>query len=162
MKYSKENIIKLFEDILKSENKKLSDKSIFLTDVKISVDNRITILIDSFDGIKIKDCAFLSKKVEQHLDRENEDFELIVSSAGLDNPFTVHKQYEKNKGKLIKIFTLEGEKIKGKLISVSEIEIEIEPEIKKHKKNKTKIENKKENLTVAFSRIKEAKIVITF
>ena len=163
MKYSKENIIKLFEKILKSENNDLSDKNIFLTDVKISGDNRITVLIDSFEGIKIKDCALISKKIEQYLDREKEDFELVVSSAGLDNPFTVHKQYEKNIGKLIKVLTTEGKRIKGRLISVSETEIEIESEIKKNKnkKNKTKVENKKENLTVAFNRIKEAKIVIT-
>ncbi len=162
MKYSKENITKLFEEILKTENQKLSDKDIFLTDVKISTDNRITILIDSFEGVKIKDCAYLSKKTEERLDREKEDFELVVSSAGLDNPFRVYKQYEKNKGRLIKVLTSEGEKIKGKLISVNETEIEIEPEVKKQKKNKTKTENKTKNLTVAFSRIKEAKVVITF
>ena len=162
MKYSKENIIKLSENIIKSEIEDFTDKDIFITDVKISGDNRITVLIDSFEGIKIKDCAKLSKKIESKLDRENEDFELVVSSAGMDNPFTVHKQYEKNKGKLIKVLTSDGEKIKGKLISVFETEIEIEPEIKKNKKNKTKTETIKENLTVAFSRIKEAKIVITF
>ncbi len=162
MKYSKENIIKLFEDILKNKKENLSDKDIFLTDVKISNDNRITILIDSFEGVKIKDCAFLSKEIEQQLDRDNEDFELVVSSAGLDNPFVVHKQYEKNKGKLIKVLTSEGEKIKGKLVSVFDTEIEIEPEIKKAEKNKTKTENKQKNIIVAFSRIKEAKVVITF
>jgi len=155
LKYSKENITELFKEILVTENKELSDKDIFLTNVKISNDNRITILIDSFNGIKIKDCAFLSKKIEQQLDRDNEDFELVVSSAGLDNPFTVHKQYEKNKGNLIKILTSEGEKIKGKLISVFETEIEIKPEVKKNKL-------KTENLIVKFSRIKEAKVVITF
>ncbi len=157
MKYSKENIIKLFEDILKDESEGLTGKEIFLTDVKISGDNRITVLIDSFEGIKIKDCALISKKIEQHLDREKEDFELVVSSAGLDNPFTVYKQYEKNIGKLIKILTSDGKKIKGRLISIFEDKIEIEPEIKK--KN---IKIEKENITVAFNLIKEAKVVITF
>lgn len=150
------------EEILNSDKEDFTDKDIFITDVKISGDNRITVLIDSFESVKIKDCALLSKKIEQKLDREAEDFELVVSSAGLDNPFTVHRQYEKNKGRIIKILTFDGEKIKGKLISVSDTEIEIEPEKKKVKKNIKKTETEIKSLIVTFSRIKEAKVVITF
>ena len=118
--------------------------------------------IDSFGGIKVKDCALLSKKIEGKLDRENEDFELLVSSAGLDNAFKVLKQYEKNIGKSIKLLTVDGEKLKGKLLSVTENEIEIEPEIKKAKKNKLKTVNKEENINMAMNLIKEARVVITF
>ncbi|NOZ35260.1 MAG: ribosome assembly cofactor RimP [Chlorobi bacterium] len=150
------------EDILKSESEDFTNSDIFITDVKISNDNRITVSIDSFDGIKVKDCALLSKKIEGKLDRENEDFELLVSSAGLDNAFKVLKQYEKNIGKSIKLLTVDGEKLKGKLLSVTETEIEIEPEIKKTKKNKLKTVNKEENINMAMNLIKEAKVVITF
>ncbi len=160
--YSKETILKMSEDILKSESEDFTNNDIFITDVKISNDNRITVSIDSFDGIKVKDCALLSKKIEGKLDRENEDFELLVSSAGLDNAFKVLKQYEKNIGKSIKLLTVDGEKLKGKLLSVTENEIEIEPEIKKTKKNKLKTVNKEENINMAMSLIKEAKVVITF
>ncbi len=160
--YSKEKIIKLSEDILKSENADFTDHGIFITDVKISNDNRITVLIDSFNGIKIKDCASLSKKIESKLDRENDDFELVVSSAGLDNPFKVLKQYKKNIGKPVKILTIDGEKIRGRIISVTETDIEIEQEIKKTKKNKLKTENTEKNITMAINIIKEAKVVVTF
>jgi len=160
--YSKEIILKMSEDILKSESEDFTNSDIFITDVKISNDNRITVSIDSFDGIKVKDCALLSKKIEGKLDRENEDFELLVSSAGLDNAFKVLKQYEKNIGKSIKLLTVDGEKLKGKLLSVTETEIEIEPEIKKTKKNKLKTVNKEENINMAMNLIKEAKVVITF
>ncbi|MCF6183951.1 MAG: ribosome assembly cofactor RimP [Bacteroidales bacterium] len=160
--YSKETILKMAEDILKSESEDFTNNDIFITDVKISNDNRITVSIDSFEGIKIKDCALLSKKIEGKLDRENEDFELLVSSAGLDNAFKVLKQYEKNIGKLIKLLTVDGEKLKGKLISVTKNEIEIEPEIKKTKKNKLKTLNKEENINMAMNLIKEARVVITF
>ncbi len=160
--YSKETILKMAEDILKSESEDFTNNDIFITDVKISNDNRITVSIDSFEGIKVKDCALLSKKIEGKLDRENEDFELLVSSAGLDNAFKVLKQYEKNIGKLIKLLTVDGEKLKGKLISVTKNEIEIEPEIKKTKKNKLKTLNKEENINMAMNLIKEVKVVITF
>ncbi len=160
--YLKENIKKITEDILTFEKEDFEDSDIFLTDIKISTDNRITILIDSFEGIKIKDCIILSKKVEENLDREKEDFELVVSSAGLDNPLKIRKQYQKNIGNQIKILTQDGNKIKGKLISVKENEIEIEPETKKAKKNKHKKEEKTEIINLNFNKIKEAKVVITF
>ncbi len=160
--YSKETILKMAEDILKSESEDFTNNDIFITDVKISNDNRITVSIDSFEGIKIKDCALLSKKIEGKLNRENEDFELLVSSSGLDNAFKVLKQYEKNIGKSIKLLTVDGETLKGKLISVTKNKIEIEPEIKRTKKNKLKTLNKVENINMAMNLIKEAKVVITF
>ena len=70
---------------------------------KISADNRISVFIDSLKGININDCAVLSRLLEDQLDREKEDFELTVSSAGLDQPFIVIEQYKKNIGKQIKV-----------------------------------------------------------
>ncbi len=160
--YLKESIKKITEDILTLEKEDFENSDIFLTDIKISTDNRITVLIDSFEGIKIKDCIVLSKKIEENLDREKEDFELVVSSAGLDNPLKIIKQYQKNIGNQVKILTQDGNKIKGKLISVTENEIEIQPEIKKTKKNKPKKEEKTENINLDFKKIKETKVVITF
>lgn len=160
--YKKEDIIQLSEDILLNEISDFEDKDIFITDVKISQDNRITLLIDSFEGIKISDCALLSKKVENKLDREKEDFELVVSSAGLDNPFTVLKQYQKNIGKQIKIITKTGEKYKGTLIFVDEKSVEIKPEQKKISKNKKQKIEKPEKIIIDYNNIKETKSVITF
>ncbi|NPA68011.1 MAG: ribosome assembly cofactor RimP [Chlorobi bacterium] len=162
--YQKKDILKITEEIITSENNNFESTNIFLTDIKVSQDNKISILIDSFDGIKISDCIKLSKKIEEKLDREKEDFELVVSSAGLDKPFKVFKQYEKNKGKQIKILTKDGKKIKGTIISAENPNIEIQPETKKtknKKSNKTKPETEK-NINLNINEIKEAKVVITF
>lgn len=157
---NKEELKKITEDVLLSENENFIDKTIFFVDAKVSSDNRMTINIDSFEGIKVDDCAKLSKLIEANFDREKEDFELLVSSAGIDKPLKVLKQYKKNIGKTVKVQTIEGEKVKGILKEVSEKEIKIEPEQSKKKKNKeVKAESE---LTFEFKHIKQVKLVITF
>ena len=66
--------------------------NLFAVEVKVNNSNKINVLIDSFDGISISDCINVSKGVENSLDREDEDFEIEVSSAGLDAPFQVPEQ----------------------------------------------------------------------
>ena len=96
----------------------LQDKEYFLVDIQISQDDRIVVEIDHADGVWIEDCAELSKYIEEHLDREEEDFELEVGSAGLGQPFKVEQQYLNNIGKEVEVLTAEGKKIQGVLKSV--------------------------------------------
>ena len=72
----------------------LEGKEYFLTDLTISADDRIVVEIDHEEGVWIEDCVELSRFIESHLDREEEDFELEVGSAGIGQPFKVLKQYE--------------------------------------------------------------------
>ncbi|NCP44865.1 MAG: ribosome assembly cofactor RimP [Flavobacteriales bacterium] len=138
----------------------LEEKKYFVVTLEVRPGNNILIEIDSADGVKISDCVSVSKAIENNLDRENEDFELQVSSPGLDKPFKVIQQYEKNIGKDVQIQTLENKIEKGKLLSVNNINItvEIERKVKEGKKKKTIIENKVFN----FNQIKETKIIISF
>jgi len=86
---NKESLVDIINLILTEEKDSFEDTDIYFVDAKVSTDNRITIYLDSLAGVKISDCAKLSKYVEDKLDRENDDFELIVSSAGLDQPLKV-------------------------------------------------------------------------
>ena len=72
----------------------LDDKEYFLTDLTVSADNRIVVEIDQEEGVWIEDCVNLSRFVENGLDRDEEDFELEVGSAGIGQPFKVRRQYE--------------------------------------------------------------------
>ena len=110
----------------------LIDTDYYLVDLQISNDSRIQIEIDSFDGVSIDFCAQLSKHIESKFDRDTEDFELQVSSAGLTEPFKVIKQYEKNIGNEIEVLTKDGKKISGILTTVNEEEfvLEIEKSLK--------------------------------
>lgn len=109
--------------IEKSTIKKLAEewlegKDYFLVDIEISQDNKIVVEIDHADGVWIEDCVSLSKYIEDHLDRDKEDFELEVGSAGLGQPFKVPQQYINFIGKEVEVLDADGKKTKGVLKAV--------------------------------------------
>ncbi|EGN55980.1 ribosome maturation factor RimP [Hallella multisaccharivorax DSM 17128] len=96
----------------------LKDKEYFLVDLNISPDDKITVEIDHADGVWIEDCANLSQFIEDHLNRDEEDYELEVGSAGLGQPFKVARQYEIFIGEPVEVLNGDGKKTKGVLKSV--------------------------------------------
>lgn len=140
----------------------LIDTDYYLVDLQISNDSRIQIEIDSFDGVSIDFCAQLSKHIESKFDRDTEDFELQVSSAGLTEPFKVIKQYEKNIGNEIEVLTKDGKKILGILTTVNEEEfvLEIEKSIKLEGAKRKTITT--ENQVFKYSDLKYSKYIIRF
>ena len=96
----------------------LEDKEYFLVDIEISADNKIVVEIDHADGVWIEDCVELSRFIEEHLSRDEEDYELEVGSAGLGQPFKVPRQYECFVGKDVEVLDAAGKKYKGVLKSV--------------------------------------------
>lgn len=96
----------------------LADKEYFLVDVEISANDKIVVEIDHADGVWINDCEELSRFIEDHLSRDEEDYELEVGSAGLGQPFKVAQQYVNCIGKEVEVLDGEGKKLKGTLKSV--------------------------------------------
>ncbi len=96
----------------------LKDKEYFLVDLNISPDDKITVEIDHADGVWIEDCVQLSQYIEDHLNRDEEDYELEVGSAGLGQPFKVAKQYEIFIGEPVEVLDGDGKKVRGILKSV--------------------------------------------
>ena len=96
----------------------LKDKEYFLVDVEVSADNKIVVEIDHADGVWIEDCVELSKFIEDHFNRDEEDFELEVGSAGLGQPFKVVQQYINFIGKSVEVMESDGKKVQGILKSV--------------------------------------------
>ena len=101
-------------------NQWLEDKDYFLVDIEISRDDRIVVEIDHADGVWIEDCVQLSRFIEEHLNRDEEDYELEVGSAGLGQPFRVKQQYDIHVGKAIETQTRDGKKWQGILTKVDE------------------------------------------
>ncbi|MDR2956272.1 MAG: ribosome assembly cofactor RimP [Prevotella sp.] len=89
----------------------------FLVDVAIRPGNVIVVEIDSDSNIGIDDCITLSRNIESRLDRDAEDFELEVGSAGLTSPFKIPRQYTKNLGNEVEVLTKAGQKLSGILKS---------------------------------------------
>ena len=96
----------------------LQDKEYFLVDIEVSPDDKIVVEIDHVDGVWIEDCVELSKFIEEHLSRDEEDYELEVGSAGLGQPLKVPQQYINFIGKEVEVLDKEGRKVKGILKSV--------------------------------------------
>lgn len=142
-------------------NEKLTSEQ-FLVDVTISSANVIHIMVDSDTGISINQIVEISRFVESNLDREVEDFELSVFSAGLTEPFRLVRQYKKNVGKEIEVFMLNGQKITGILTTVNDQGIDLEVT----SKEKVEGSKKKELVTrihhFEYSEIKEAKTILKF
>lgn len=150
---NKDFVAKLVEEQLVGTDK-------FLVGLSVSVNNNIKVYLDSDTQLSIDDCAFISRKIEENLDREQEDYELQVSSAGIDSPLVNKRQYVKNIGRDIKLTLNNSKEFKGNLLDVTDEEITINYRYtKKQGKKRVKLEEKK---TFPFSEIKTAKIVISF
>ncbi len=135
----------------------LAGKDIFLVGVKVDNNNKIIVHIDTSEGISIDDCARVSRELEEKLDRDREDFALEVSSPGLDSPFRVIEQYQKNVGKRINLVKTDGEKLEGVLKKTSENGIVLE--MTRGRKGQPK---DPELLELSFAEIKSGRVSIQF
>jgi ribosome maturation factor RimP len=124
--------------------------------VKVSSSNKITVLADTRKGITIDECALLHHHIEKGFDRDVEDFELQVSSPGLDMPFGVIEQYYKNEGKKVSVVDEEGLKYTGILKNVTKGGFELETEVRVKGKAK-----EVKDVSFNFDQIKSTKIVLT-
>jgi ribosome maturation factor RimP len=134
----------------------INGTGVFLVAVKVSSANRITVLVDTLKGITIDECATIHRHIEKNLDRDVEDFELQVSSPGLDIAFGVIEQYYKNEGHKIEVIDVEGNKTAGILKNVTSGGFELEVEVKVKGKSKEIRE-----LSFNFDQVKTAKAVLT-
>ncbi len=135
-------------------NEKLLGTALFLVETRVKRGNLITVSIDSDSYVSINDCATLSRHIESKLDRETEDFELEVSSAGLDQPLKLQRQYLKNIGNDLKVITHDGKNFTAALLGVGIKDITLL--IPENKKKKTP----EQEIIIALKDIKEAKIII--
>jgi len=145
----KNNIEKLVNEFIK-------ETSIFLVAVRVSSSNRITVLADTNKGITIDECAAIHRHLEKSLDRNIEDYELQVSSPGLDMPFGVIEQYYKNEGKEVEVVDTDGARFTGNLKNVTSGGFELETEVKV-KGNPKEINE----VSFNFDQVKWTKIILT-
>lgn len=136
--------------------KQLEGGAYFLTDLKITPANEITVEIDSMTPGDIEECVTLTRAIEAEFDRDVEDYELEVGTAGLTSPLKIPRQYQKYIGQDLEVLTIEGKKLKGMLRSADDegIVLVTEQKIKKEGQKKPVIE--KVETTLPYSNIKKA------
>lgn len=134
----------------------LKDSEYFLTDVRITPTNEITVEIDSLTPGDIEECIKLTRAIEEKFDRNVEDYELEVGTAGLTSPLKVRRQYDKFIGRDLEVLTKDGRKLHGMLRSVTDegITLSIQQKIKKEGVKKPVVETVETDLP--FSLIKKA------
>ncbi len=99
-------------DIIDAIGDEIVARGCFIVDISVSKDNDIVLTIESENGkIELDDCVSLSRFFETKFDREAEDYSLTVSSAGLDQPFKVFKQYQKAVGTKVEVLLKGGKKM---------------------------------------------------
>ncbi len=140
----------------------LSGKDYFLTDLTISADDRIVVEIDHKDGVWIEDCVELSRFIESGLDREREDFELEVGSAGIGQPFKVLRQYQIHQGDRVEVLKADGKKLVGVLGEADEegFSLTVTEKVRLEGKKRPELVDRDYRLT--FSEVKHTKYLIDF
>jgi len=139
------------------------DNGLFVVTLNISSANSINIELDKHEGnVSVKDCMSVSRNVEHNLDREEEDFQLHVSSAGLDNGLRVFAQYKKNIGRNVKVKLHDGEDLEGKMIDATPDKIIIQTSRQERIEGKKKKQTIVEDIELAIEKVKETKIIISF
>ena len=149
--------MKIEKDIVK----KLAEKGLcsgdkFIVTVDVKPGNKIRVVIDGDKGVTIDDCAELSRAIERGLDRDIEDFELQVSSAGAEQPLKMPRQYNKNICRVLKVKTKDGKTVSGRLESADEDKITLYLPADKKKKEAQKA------IEIAFKDIIESKVELSF
>ena len=140
-------VLDIVKDVLEGSDK-------YLVNMKITPDNRIFVDIDGDNGINIDDCIEVSRAIENSLNRDEEDFELNVSSAGADSPLKMPRQYRRHVGRELSVDPFDGEKVEGRLTEAGDTQFTI-------KTKGTKKEAPKE-LTFAYEDVKTARVIIQF
>ena len=125
----------------------LEGSDIYVVECKISPMGEIELLIDSDTAVKLEDCAALNRAIEAELDREVEDYSLMVASAGIGTELKLLRQYNKIIGSSVEVLLKDGIKLLAKLNSADETGIILSYEEKQAvegKKRKVIVEVTKE------------------
>ncbi|MDE6649267.1 MAG: ribosome assembly cofactor RimP [Muribaculaceae bacterium] len=128
----------------------------FLTDLKISPANEITVEIDSITPGDIEECVRLTRAIEEAFDRDEDDYELEVGTAGLTSPLKVRRQYDKYIGQDLEVLTGDGRKLHGMLRKADDdgITLAVQQKVKKEGSKKPVIETT--DIDLPYSLIKKA------
>ena len=152
--------MKLAEQLKVYIEEAIADTNLFIVEIKGIAVKRAMVLLDGDEGVKIEDCARVSRYINQKMEEDGLEEALIsleVSSPGVDFPLKFERQYPQHVGRTLAIKLLDGKELEGKLISIDAAVIAVEEKIKE-KGKKVSLNN----ISLALSEIAEAKIKVTF
>ncbi len=141
-------------------NEWLSQTDYFLVNLNVSPEGNVVVVIDHAEGVWIEDCADLSRFIESHFDRDEEDYELEVGSAGIGQPFKVRQQWEIHIGKPVETQLNDGHKYQGTLTAVGEDSFSMEVLTKVKPEGAKRAHTEMVTMTFPFSDVAYTKYLI--
>ena len=133
------------EEIIKAVEAAVSERGCFIVDVTVSAANDIEIVLEKEEGIvDWDDCAAIDAVVHAAFDQDAEDYALTVSSAGLDRPFKLYRQFLKAVGSKVDVKFKGGRRLVATLTAATEESVTLQYtalEAVEGKKKKEKVEH---------------------
>ena len=119
------------KDIREKIQEAVESRGCFITDVAVSSDNDIEIAIESENGtVEMDDCVAIDKAFHELFNQDVEDYALTVTSAGLDQPFKVLKQFQKAIGTMVEAKIKGGKKLVAELVAADEESVTLKYSVK--------------------------------
>ena len=140
----------------------LEGSDLFVVSCTASPANEVELLIDSDTSVAIDSCVALSRAIEAEFDRDVEDFELMVASAGIGSELKCLRQYRKLVGKSVEVLLKSGVKVLAKLEEVCEESLTLSYEEKQAVEGKKRKELVKVTRTYPFEEIKSTAEYLDF
>ncbi|MFC2579759.1 MAG: ribosome assembly cofactor RimP [Bacteroidota bacterium] len=137
---------------------KLASTDCFLVSLSISGDNQIMVEIDSETSVDLDFCVELTRYIEQHFDRDAEDYSLEIGSYSITKPFVDRRQYRKNIGRKVEVLTEESRKIRGTLVAVDNDDFTLEIEEKELVEGQKRKKLVKKETTLLYNSVKQIKL----
>lgn len=137
---------------------KLASTDCFLISLSISGDNQIMVEIDSETSVDLDFCVELTRYIEQHFDRDAEDYSLEIGSYSITKPFVDRRQYRKNIGRKVEVLTEESRKIRGTLVAVDNDDFTLEIEEKELVEGQKRKKLVKKEITLLYNSVKQTKL----
>ena len=137
---------------------KLASTDCFLISLSISGDNQIMVEIDSETSVDLDFCVELTRYIEQHFDRDVEDYSLEIGSYSITKPFVDRRQYRKNIGRKVEVLTEESRKIRGTLVAVDNDGFTLEIEEKELLEGQKRKKLVKKEITLLYNSVKQTKL----
>lgn len=137
---------------------KLASTDCFLVSLSISGDNQIMVEIDSETSVDLDFCVELTRYIEQHFDRDAEDYSLEIGSYSITKPFVDRRQYRKNIGRKVEVLTEESRKIRGTLVAVDNDGFTLEIEEKELVEGQKRKKLVKKEIILLYNSVKQTKL----
>jgi ribosome maturation factor RimP len=104
------------DEIIERMQEPVAQRGCYIVDAQIGKDDDITLTVDKDNGsVSLEDCEAINDAFLAAFDKDQEDYSLTVTSAGLDQPFKVLRQYQKAIGSQVEVRLRNGKKIIGLL-----------------------------------------------